>query len=250
MGRCAVMARHPRLILPDVALHIRQRGNDGQYCFRHESDRLVYLSNLGEFCRRWRCALHAYCLMTNHVHLLLTPPDSQACALLMRDLGRCYVRYFNRRHGRTGSLWEGRFRSCLVESQRYVLGCHRYIELNPVRAGMVRAPDAYAWSSYAGNGRGREDSLLTPHAEYLALAETASRRCASYRGLFQDKEDRDLTAAFRAATDGGYPLVGNSLKARLAAQGARVERGKPGPREEEGKDGDEAGAELEFSTEE
>jgi putative transposase len=242
------MARHPRLILPEVAVHIRQRGNDGQDCFRHESDRLVYLSNLGEFCRRWRCTLHAYCLMTNHVHLLLTPSDAQGCALLMRDLGRCYVRYFNRRHGRTGSLWEGRFRSCLVESARYVLGCYRYIELNPVRARMVASAGAYRWSSYGSNGRGQQDSLLTPHAEYLALGEGTGRRCANYLGLFQDKEDQDLTAAFREATEGGYPLVGEALKARLAADSVRVERGKPGPREEASAS-DEGADELELSTE-
>ena len=130
------MARHPRLILPDVAVHIRQRGNDRQDCFKRDSDRLVYLSNLGHFCKRLRCSLHAYCLMMNHVHLLLTPADAQACGPLMRNLGRCYVRYFNRRYDRTGTLWEGRFRSCLVDSARYVLGCHRYIERNPVAAGM------------------------------------------------------------------------------------------------------------------
>jgi putative transposase len=219
------------VIVPDVAVHIRQRGNDGQSCFRHESDRLVYLSNLGHLCRRWRCALHAYCLMTNHVHLLLTPPTEQACALLMRDLGRCYVRYFNGRHGRTGSLWEGRFRSCLVDSPHYVLGCHRYIELNPVRAGMVSSPGGYRWSSYAGNGIGRHDGLLTPHAEYLALAEEASGRCANYLGLFDSTGDEALTATLREATDGGYPLVGEPMKARLAAAGMRVERGKPGPRD-------------------
>ena len=226
------MARHPRVIVPDVALHLRQRGNDRQACFRHESDRLVYLSNLGELCRRWQCALHAYCLMTNHVHLLLTPADDDGPALLMRDLGRCYVSYFNRRHGRTGSLWEGRFRSCLVDSPDYVLGCYRYIELNPVRAGMVSSPATYRWSSHAGNHGARADPLLAPHAEYLALAEETGRRRANYLGLFDEKKDEKLAAAFREATDGGYPLVGEQLRARLEAAGVRLERGKPGPRPE------------------
>ena len=224
------MARHPRLIFPDVALHIRQRGNDRQACFRHEADRLVYLSNLGELCRRWSCALHAYCLMTNHVHLLLTPRDPDAPALLMRDLGRCYVPYFNRRHHRTGSLWEGRFRSCLVESPVYVLACYRYIELNPVRADMVASPAEYLWSSFSANHTGAPDGLLTPHVEYLALANDASRRCENYAGLFENGDDAKLTAALREATDGGYPLVSEDFKQRLAAAGARVERGKPGPR--------------------
>jgi len=238
------MARHPRLIVPDVALHVRQRGNNRQACFRHESDRLVYLSNLGDLCRRWRCALHAYCLMTNHVHLLLTPSDAAGPALLMRDLGRAYVPYFNRRHGRTGSLWDGRFRSCLVDSPEYVLGCYRYIELNPVRAGMVASPAGYRWSSHAGNRGARTDPLLAAHAEYLALAEEAGRRRAHYLGLFDEKKDEALAAALREATDGGYPLVGDALKARLAATGVRMERGKPGPRKEEEAEDIEAQPEL------
>jgi len=222
------MARHPRVIVPDIAVHLRQRGNDRQVCFRHENDRLVYLSHLAHLCRRWRCALHAYCLMTNHVHLLLTPSDAGSCALLMRDLGRSYVRYFNDRHGRTGSLWEGRFRSCLVESPRYVLGCYRYIELNPVRAGMVVSPGDYPWSSFSVNRTGTPDGLVTPNVEYVALAENQSRRGVHYVRLFDEKDD--MTSAIREATDGGYPLVSDALRARLAASGVRVERGKPGPR--------------------
>jgi len=240
------MARHPRLIVPDVALHVRQRGNNRQACFRHESDRLVYLSNLGDLCRRWRCALHAYCLMTNHVHLLLTPSDEDGPALLMRDLGRAYVPYFNRRHGRTGSLWEGRFRSCLVDSPEYVLGCYRYLDLNPVRAGMVGSPAGYRWSSHAANGLGGDDPLLTPHAEYLALADEPTKRCRGYLGLFASGKDEALTSAFREATDGGYPLVGDALKARLAAAGVRLERAKPGPRRENEKE--EIDAQPELST--
>jgi len=224
------MARHPRLILPDVALHIRQRGNDRQDCFREETDRLVYLSHLAHFCRQLHCSLHAYCLMTNHVHLLLTPADEQACALLMQNLGRCYVGYFNRRYHRTGTLWEGRFGSCLVESAHYVLGCHRYIESNPVRARMVPSPGAYRWSSYAGNTGARVDRLLTPHAEYLALSADETRRHRSYAGLFQQSDDAAFLLAVREATDGGYPLAGDVLKSCLALKGLRVERGKPGPR--------------------
>lgn len=117
-----------------------------------------------------QCELHAYCLMTNHVHLLLTPQDSEACSLLMRDLGRSYVQYFNRRHDRTGTLWEGRFRSCIVESAGYVLACYRYVELNPVRAGMVNHPSSYAWSSHAVNAGMRADPAVLPHCEFTALA--------------------------------------------------------------------------------
>jgi putative transposase len=226
------MARHPRLIVPGVALHIYQRGNDGRDCFREDSDRLVYLSGLGEHCRQWQCVLHAYCLMTNHVHLMLTPTHEDTPALVMRDLGRLYVRYFNDRHSRTGSLWEGRFHSCLIDSARYALGCQRYIDLNPVRAGMVPSAAAYRWSSYAGNSGALRDPLLTPHAEYLAMSNDESRRCAAYAALCREAEEPEFLASIRDATFGGLPLVGEGLKSRLVAMGIRLERAKPGPRPE------------------
>lgn len=179
------MARHPRVILPGVALHVVQRGNNRNACFRDGSDDLTYLAHLRHLSRKYACQVHAFCLMTNHVHLLLTPGTADTCALLMRDLGRAYVPYFNRRHGRTGTLWEGRFRACLAESARYILACYRYIELNPVRAGMVSDPSAYPWSSHRTNTGAALDPLVTPHTEYLALAREALWRRAAYRGLFQ-----------------------------------------------------------------
>ena len=163
------MARHPRLIVPGVAMHVRQRGNNRQDVFFQDNDRLVYLSILRDLARLRQCALHAYCLMTNHIHLLVTPADEEGPSLMMRDLARCYASYFNRRYSRTGQLWEGRFRSCLVDSAAYVIGCCRYIELNPVRAHMVSSPAEHAWSSYAGNAALHPDPLLTPHEEYVAL---------------------------------------------------------------------------------
>jgi len=226
------MARHARLILPGVALHLYQRGNDRKATFREDSDRLVYLSNLGELCKRWECALHAYCLMTNHVHLVLTPAHEEGPASVMRDLGRRYVRYFNERHGRTGSLWEGRFYSCLLDTARYVLGCQRYIDLNPVRAGMVSSPGAYRWSSYAGNSGARNDPLLTPHPEFLAMSEDKSMCRAAYAALCREAEDPEFLAAVRDATYAGLPLVGEQLKSRLEAMGCRLERAKPGRRPE------------------
>jgi REP element-mobilizing transposase RayT len=144
------MGRHARLVVPHVALHIYQRGNNHQDCFLRRSDYLIYLAILRDVCRTRPCALHAYCLMTNHVHLLLTPEDAGVCARMMRDLAGRYASYFNRRYGRTGTLWEGRFGSCLVDSARYVPGCYRYVERNPVKAarcqrqprmsGQARAP--------------------------------------------------------------------------------------------------------------
>lgn len=131
---------------------------------------------------------------------------------------------------RTGTLWEGRFRSCLVDSREYVLTCYRYIELNPVRAGMVNSPSAYVWSSHRGNIGQRDDALLTPHAEYDALASDAALRSSAYRRFCEGGDSPDFLSAVRDATYGGIPLVGESLKARLASNGSRVERGKPGRR--------------------
>jgi putative transposase len=225
------MARHPRLILPGVALHVIQRGNNRNACFAGDADYLTYLAHLRYLSRKYQCELHAYCLMTNHVHLLLTPQESEGCSLLMRDLGRSYVRYFNRRHDRTGTLWEGRFRSCMVESAAYVLACYRYIELNPVRAGMVDHPSAYPWSSHAVNAGMRADPAVLPHSEFTALAADNEKLRASYRGLFEQSFDDALLKSIRDATNGGYPLVSDAFKSRLtAAPGWRLERGRPGPR--------------------
>jgi putative transposase len=223
------MARHARLIVPGIALHIRQRGNNGQDCFRARADYLVYLAMFREIAAPRPCEVHAYCLMTNHVHLLLTPRDERSCALLMRDLGGCYASYFNRRYARTGSLWEGRFRSCLVDSAAYVLACYRYIERNPVRAGMVPGVQAYEWSSFAVNSGAASDRLITPHAEYGALAADALRRQGAYREFVQMSDDPVFVLAAREALGGGYPLVGDALKAELATDGKRVAAAKPGP---------------------
>src|SRR5688572_9638970 len=156
------MPRGPRLIVPEIAVHIVQRGHDRSDCFRHETDYLVYLANLRDLAASSCCSLHTYCLMTSHVHLLLTPDRADSCARLMRSLGQRYVQYFNRRYQRSGTLWEGRFRSCIVDTAPYVMACHRYIELNPVRAGMVSDPAGYRWSSHHGNAGRAPNKLLTP----------------------------------------------------------------------------------------
>jgi putative transposase len=219
------MPRQPRLILPGVATHIVQRGNNRNACFRGDGDYLLYLMHLRELATKMECEIHAYCLMTNHVHLLMTPSSSEACATLMRDLGQRYVQYFNRRYGRTGTLWEGRFRSCIAESARYVLACYRYIEMNPVRAGIVQQPSQYAWSSYAANSGLRADSLVTPHAEYLALGTGLSTTHSAYQDLFRYDVDSTLLEAIRDATNGGYPLGTDEFKSRLAdGSGRKIER--------------------------
>jgi len=224
------MARQPRLIVPGVALHVVQRGNDRMACFRAEPDFLVYLSELKRLGHKWKCAVHAYCLMTNHVHLLMTPGDESACAGLMKELSQGYAHYFNRRHQRTGTLWEGRFRSCLAQSSRYVLACYRYIELNPVRAGMVPHPGLYRWSSYAANCGEVANAVVTAHTEYLALAGDASARHSVYRALLAQGIERDVTDAIRAATHGGFPLASDDFKQRLALPpGRHLVRRRPGP---------------------
>jgi putative transposase len=210
-------------------MHVRQRGNNRQDCFFQDNDRLVYLAILRDLLTLRRCALHAYCLMTNHIHLLLTPADEGGCSLMMRDLGRRYASYFNGRYSRTGQLWEGRFRSCLVDSGTYVLGCYRYIELNPVRAGMAPSAGAYPWSSHSGNVGARLDELLTAHAEYDALGLQHGSRTLAYRGLIDAPEDAKLVSAMRESTETGFPLVGEKLKSTLEAQGMRIERERPGP---------------------
>ena len=227
------MPRQSRLILPGVAVHIVQRGNNRAACFRQDSDYLVYLANLRQLATKYECALHAYCLMTNHVHLLMTPAAATACTAVMRDLGRRYVQYFNRTHNRSGTLWEGRFHSCVAESARYVLGCYKYIERNPVRACMVQHPADYLWSSYAVNSGMRSDPFVSCHPEYLALAEDRDKRHASYHALLQQATDETLQQAIRDATNGGYPLTSNAFRdAVIAPLGWKTAPGKPGPRVE------------------
>lgn len=221
------MARQSRFVLPDVAVHIIQRGNDRMPCFRCDEDFLVYLALLRELAREFNCAVHAYCLMTNHVHLLLTPQAVDSCSKLMKHLGQRYTQYFNRRYERSGTLWEGRFRSCVAESARYVLACYRYIELNPVRAGMVSHPGAYLWSSYAVNSGSRADALVSPHPEILALAP--GHHHSAYRQLFDEELDDALLTAIRDATNGGYPMVSERLKAKLVLT-RKLHREPPGPK--------------------
>ena len=178
------MPRRPRITLPGVPLHLIQRGNNRQACFYADDDYRVYLDWLEEYAEVSGCAIHSYVLMTNHVHLLVTPKTSQSVGELMKRLGQRYVQYVNRTYRRSGTLWEGRFRSCLTQEEDYVLGCYRYIELNPVRATMVAHPAEYPWSSYRANAQGEASSLVTPHAIYSTLASTDNARKEAYRELF------------------------------------------------------------------
>jgi putative transposase len=200
------MARQPRLRVPGVPLHVIQRGNNRASCFRHESDFLLYLAQLRHLSAGHECALHAYCLMPNHIHLLVTPTSAEACSSLMKQLGQRYAQYFNKRYGRTGTLWEGRFRSCVIDSARYLLACYRYIELNPVRAGIVTHPRLYPWSSYAANTGAAADPSLTAHAEFNALANDTRGRAVVYRALVEETLDPSLIEAIRVATNAGHAV--------------------------------------------
>lgn len=189
-------------------MHVVQRGNNRGPCFFGEADYIGYLQYLACFAEQLGCSVHAYCLMPNHVHLLLTPHRANACAQLMKRLGQCYVQHVNKRIGRTGTLWEGRFYSCLVGSSHYALACYRYIELNPVRAGIVSLPRQYRWSSYQANSaEGACDMPLQPHAAYLSLNDDPDGRMSAYRGLFDSSLETSVADEFRRATRGGY-LVG------------------------------------------
>lgn len=228
-------------------MHVVQRGHDRRDCFAHDTDYLVYLSNLAELCSRTQCALHAYCLMTNHVHLLLTPRVTQSCALLMRNLGQRYVQYFNRRYVRSGTLWEGRFHSCLVESASYIIACYRYIERNPVRAGIAESVHDYRWSSHTHNSGRTISSFITPHAEYSALATHEEERRAAYRGLFKVGDDPAFLASIRDATNGGFALLSDRTKASLPpGVQRRLERKSPGPTPKSKKSPDESKAQFEL----
>ncbi len=200
------MPRRARLAIAGIAWHIIQRGNNRSECFFTEADYRRYLGTLGEQADRHGCAVHAYVLMTNHVHLLLTPEREDSAALLMKHLGQRYVQYINRTYRRSGTLWEGRFKSCLAQRDEYVLRCYRYIELNPVRARMVGHPRGYQWSSYGANGEGRADPLLTPHAEYLGLGASSDARRSAYRALIEAQMDDAHVDAIRQATNGNYVL--------------------------------------------
>jgi putative transposase len=200
------MPRTARGVVPGIALHLIQRGNNRGQCFFLESDRTVYLSYLRRFAPSCGCLVHAYCLMSNHVHLLVTPQTADACGALMKRLGQHYVQYVNRAHGRTGTLWEGRFRSCAAASERYVLACYRYIELNPVRAGIAAHPRDYRWSSFRANAQGAGDCMLAPHPAYVALGGSDALRMAQYRGLFDGTLDPRLMDEIRSATRSGRTL--------------------------------------------
>lgn len=164
------------------------------------------------------CAIHAYVLMTNHVHLLMTPQQSGSVARVMQGLGRRYVRYINDRYHRTGTLWEGRYKACPVDGERYLLCCHRYIDLNPVRAAMVANPADYEWSSFRANALGEYDPLVRAHDCYRALASTSRERCDAYRAIVMEATDDEDTNAIRLHLQRQHAFGGQRFRAAIEAQ--------------------------------
>ena len=229
------MPRRARLTLPNVPMHIIQRGNNRQACFFVDEDYSFYLRCLREYAADTRCQVHAYVLMTNHVHLLVSSVSADGVGTLMKALGQRYVPYINRTYGRSCSLWEGRFRSCLTEDEAYLLACQRYIELNPVRASMVQHPAEYPWSSYRANAQGEASDLVTLHPLYTALGGDPEARQAAYRALFRDELEPSLVDAIRSATNGNFALGGSRFSEEISrALGRRATRGRPGrPRKQD-----------------
>ena len=225
------MSRHPRIVLPGVPLHIIQRGNNRNVCFFCKADYQAYLSLLAVFSRSCACPIHAYVLMTNHVHILVTPECEASAADLMKNVGQNYVQYINRRHDRFGTLWQGRFRSCVVDEENYFLVCQRYIELNPVRACLTTHPVDYPWSSYRANAHGEADPVVRPHIAYRAISHDKKEREASYRELVAQAIPQTLLKEVRNATNRntvlGSPAFSDSLETVI---GRSLSAQRPGRR--------------------
>jgi putative transposase len=211
------MPRKRRFCPPGLPVHVIQRGNNRQACFADHSDLKAYAHWLREGSDKYGVDIHAWVFMTNHVHLLVTPTSGDSVSRCMQFLGRCYVRYFNHRHRRSGTLFEGRFKSSLVQSRSYLLHCQRYIELNPVRAGMVRDPADYTWSSYRAHAFGRTPRMWCPHAEYLGLGETEIERTSVYRRFFEEELSATAVADIRHAINTGLALGNERFKTELEA---------------------------------
>ncbi|WP_299808134.1 transposase [uncultured Shewanella sp.] len=206
------MPRKPRANPIGIPQHIIQRGNNRQACFTSEQDFIAYTGWLKDYARKFQVEIHAWVFMTNHVHLLCTPRETNAISQMMQSLGRQYVRYFNYTYKRSGTLWEGRYKSCLVQAEDYLLQLYRYIELNPVRANMVDDPCKYQWSSYQVNALGKASTLCTPHPAYLAINSNKTARQTSYRALFKHHLDTKMIEDIRQATHKGMAIGNDKFK--------------------------------------
>ncbi len=209
------------MIIPGQPQHVIVRGNNRSEIFCCDTDYHFYLEKLQAACKKHGCQIHAYVLMTNHVHLLMTPLFEVSLGKTLQMLGRYYVQYFNYYYRRTGTLWEGRYKATLIDSESYLLTCMRYIELNPVRAGMTTDPADYPWSSYRCNALGQADDLVTPHSEFHRLGADSSERQATYRSLFNQALSESQINEIRDATNKAWVLGSSRFKERIQSQLAR-----------------------------
>ena len=224
------MARLPRLVVPNLPHHVIQTGNDSQLIFREPDDYPRFLGWLKDSAREFKVAIHAYVLMPDHVHLLASPSTEQGLAQMMQRVGRYYVPWYNAKYSRSGSLFQGRFKTSLIDAQRYFMVCSRYIESNPVRSQLVADPRDYPWSSFAHHAGLCSDPVITDHALYWALGNTPFQREAAYIELSQP-----LSAAEKATVDAavlkGWPLGSDAFKTELQQRAKRqvlpAKRGRP-----------------------
>ncbi len=222
------MARLPRLVIPQQPHHIIQRGNDRQLIFRDAGDYGIFLGWLRESAKQFNVAIHAYVLMSNHLHLLASPADNIGLGRMMQWVGRHYVPYFNHKYERSGTLWQGRYKTAVIDSERYFLTCSRYIELNPVRAGMLLNPAEYAWSSYQHHIGLRTDPLITDHPLYWALGNTPFEREAAYKALAEQALTPSELDAMRKSAIKGWAIGSEKFQAQLEKVAER--RVTPGKR--------------------
>jgi len=225
--------RRKRICPPGYPVHIVQRGNNRQVCFAADDDMAAYVNWLRKAAQIYDVSIHAWVLMTNHVHLLMTPNNEFAISSTMQYLGRYYVPYFNFRYRRTGTLFEGRFKSSVVQTDSYLLACQRYIELNPVRAGMVSDPSEYVWSSYRAHALGVPVIMWTPHDSYLALGDSALERYQAYRNTFSAIFDKKLIDDIRFALNTGLVLGNDRFRSeveQLTGQPQRLLKRGPKPK--------------------
>lgn len=224
------MPRRARMYLPDFPYHIVQRGNNREACFIEAENYQYYLELWKEVSLRYGVSVHAYCLMTNHIHVLATPLDKTSISNTMKVVGSRYAQYINKTYKRTGTLWEGRHRSSLVQTEKYFLTCSRYIELNPVAANMVKSPEEYKWSSYGINAWG-DESWLKPHEEYIRLGVTPEKRCYTYRMLFNNHLDEMDVSLIRKAAHYCQPVGDDRFKEMIEKKhGIKIgltRRGRP-----------------------
>lgn len=209
------MPRKPRMYMAGVPCHVIQRGNNRTPCFFSDEDYLFYLECLIEACKRYQVSCHAYVLMTNHTHLLLSPKNKEGISKVMQSLGRRYVQYINKRYMRCGTLWESRHKSSLIDAESYLLSCYRYIELNPVRANMVMHPGDYRWSSYHCNAFGTKDELVTAHETYLSIDHDKTNRETAYRNLFETTLPKQLLHEISNAANFSMPLGKSRFKQQI-----------------------------------